>query len=185
MAGESEILEFASEATNIMTQEQYEINNQLENGLAGFTDNRIMNKILKQSTLMAAALAKFIADNQDDDVVDTLDVPTLVEMLTTALLASITGSAAFDSTQAATGSTNLGNGMILKWGVATLSAGETNVAFPVQFPNACFNVVANDNTNNAYNVGTHTFGALGFKAIAKDNAGTPVITDIVWHAIGN
>jgi hypothetical protein len=185
MAGTNEILEFASEATTILTQDQYENNPQLENGLSGFTDNRIMNKILKQATLMAASLAQFMADNQEDDIVDTLDVPAMTALLTTAVLNSITESSAFASTQTTSGSTNLGNGMILKWGISTLIAGETNIAFPVQFPNNCFNVVGNDHSSNAYNVGTYTFTALGFKAIAKNNAGTDVITDIVWHAIGN
>lgn len=182
---DNEILEFAESATAILSQAQYEANAQLPDGLSGFTDNLIINKILKQATLIAATVAQFMADNQVDDIVDTLDVPTLVAILTTATVAAVTESSAFDSTQSSSGSTNLGNGMILKWGTSTLTAGETNIAFPVQFPNDCFNVVGNDNSSNAYNIGTYTFTDMGFKAIAKDNILIAVATDIVWHAVGN
>ena len=185
MTATNEILEFAGSATAILSQAQYQANVQLENGLSGYTDNLIMNKILKQATLIAASVAQFIADNQVDDVVDTLPVNTIVTMLTNAIVFAVTNSSAFGSFQDQIGYTKLGNGTIEAWGTAVIAASETIVSFPTPFPNNCFNVTANDNTSSAHGVGTYSWDKDKFKAIAKDGSGTAQATTIVWRAVGN
>lgn len=84
----TEILPFAGSATgtDILTQSAYSTDSQRHTGnVTGVARRALVNKVLKQSSLLAASLAKFIADHQGTAVVDTLSETALAVMLENAL----------------------------------------------------------------------------------------------------
>lgn len=84
----NEILPFANDdtGTNLLTQAEYLADPQREIGnQPGIARAKLANKVLRQSSLIAAAVAQFIADNQAVDVTDDLDPADLATYLTNAL----------------------------------------------------------------------------------------------------
>ena len=70
----NEILKFAetNTGTNLLTQAEYLADAQRPIGnQPGVARSKLVNKALRQSSLIAAAVAQFIADNQANNVVDT------------------------------------------------------------------------------------------------------------------
>lgn len=70
----NEILQFAETdtGTNLLTQAEYLADAQRPIGnQPGVARSKLVNKALRQSSLIAAAVAQFIADNQTNNVVDT------------------------------------------------------------------------------------------------------------------
>lgn len=70
----NEILRFAETdtGTNLLTQAEYLADSQRPIGnQPGVARSKLVNKALRQSSLIAAAVAQFIADNQTNNVVDT------------------------------------------------------------------------------------------------------------------
>lgn len=70
----NEILQFAETdtGTNLLTQAEYLAHAQRPIGnQPGVARSKLVNKVLRQSSLIAAAVAQFIADNQTNNVVDT------------------------------------------------------------------------------------------------------------------
>lgn len=86
MAG-NEFLVFAEgPGSNLPTQAEYAVDPLRTTGnVPGIARPKPNNKALLQSSLMAAAIAQFIADNQLEDVVDTLTPGELVVMFINAL----------------------------------------------------------------------------------------------------
>lgn len=85
----NEILPFASTdtGTNLLTQAEYSADAQRPIGnQPGVARSKLVNKVLKQTSLVAAALAKYVADNQGTNVTDALTVDALA-----ALIASVAG----------------------------------------------------------------------------------------------
>lgn len=87
----SEILVFAEgPGANLETQAAYAADPLRATGnVAGIARSAINNKAIHQGTLMAAALAKFMADNQINNVVDTATVADLATWLGDALRGSL------------------------------------------------------------------------------------------------
>lgn len=84
----NDILRFADNdtGTNLLTQAEYLVDPQREIGnQPGIARSKLVNKVLRQSSLIAAAVAQFIANNQAIDVTDDLDPADLVTYLTEAL----------------------------------------------------------------------------------------------------
>lgn len=95
MPGNNEILPFCptDSGTNLLTQAEYLAATDRTTGNApGIASLELVNKALRQSSIVAAAVAQFIADLQADDVVDDLSVPTLASMLSTAVKAAAYGA---------------------------------------------------------------------------------------------
>jgi hypothetical protein len=91
----NEILPFDGTDTNILTQDEYSSDTQRTNGMvAGIARSKLFNKAHKQSSLMSAALAQFIADNQSNDITDTLTPATIAGYLDAAITASVPGGGA-------------------------------------------------------------------------------------------
>jgi len=70
----NQILQIASSdtGTNLLTQAEYAADAQRPTGnLPGVARSKLVNKALRQTSLMAAGVAQFIADKQPNDVVDT------------------------------------------------------------------------------------------------------------------
>lgn len=81
---------FATGASaNVISQADYEALTELVTGFtAGKASSAQVNKALRQATFIAAALAQYVADTKNTDVLDDGDLSTFVTTLTEALNAS-------------------------------------------------------------------------------------------------
>lgn len=88
----NEILSFASTdtGTNLLTQAEYTADAQRTIGnQPGIARSKLVNKALRQSSLLSAALAQYMAARQSENVVDTKTVEQLKVMLDNAILQQI------------------------------------------------------------------------------------------------
>ena len=84
----NEILQFAETdtGTNLLTQAEYLADAQRPIGnQPGVARSKLVNKALRQSSLIAAAVAQFIADNQANNVVDTADPADIADWIEAAV----------------------------------------------------------------------------------------------------
>lgn len=84
----SEILAFASTdtGTNLLTQAEYTADAQRTTGnQPGIARSKLVNKAMRQSNLIAAGVAKFIADYQTNNVTDSLTVQNVADYLAQAI----------------------------------------------------------------------------------------------------
>lgn len=91
----NEILTFAGTdtGTNLLTQAEYTSDSQRAIGnQPGIARSKLVNKAMRQSTLVAAALAQYMANRQAVDVVDTKTVSELEAMLVNAIAAQISAA---------------------------------------------------------------------------------------------
>ena len=93
MPGLNKILPFATEeGANVLSDAEWDaLTAQGVGFTAGVAPSIQLNKAWRQSSVMAAALAQFIADNQVEDITDAVPVATLAEYLQEALAAGIIG----------------------------------------------------------------------------------------------
>lgn len=94
----SEILPFAQGVgANVQSQVDYAAEPLRSSGnVAGIARSAVNNKALRQASLMASALAQYIADNQANNVVDTATSADIAGWLSAAILADV-GTAALPS----------------------------------------------------------------------------------------
>lgn len=88
----NEILQFASTntGTNLLTQTEYAADAQRTTGnQPGIARSKLVNKALRQSSLLAAGLAEFIADYQANNVTDSLTPQNIADYLLAAIQANI------------------------------------------------------------------------------------------------
>ena len=88
----NEILQFASTntGTNLLTQAEYSADAQRTTGnQPGIARSKLVNKALRQSSLLAAGLAEFIADYQANNVTDSLTPQNIADYLLAAITANI------------------------------------------------------------------------------------------------
>lgn len=91
MPGVNKILEFCATdtGTNLLTDAAYAADAQRPIGnQPGIARSPLVNKSLRQTSVIAAALAQFIADNQGADVTDSLTPTAIAAMLVTAFTAA-------------------------------------------------------------------------------------------------
>lgn len=84
----NEILRFAETdtGTNLLTQAEYSADSQRPIGnQPGVARSKLVNKALRQSSLIAAAVAQFIADNQANNVVDTATPADIADWIEAAV----------------------------------------------------------------------------------------------------
>lgn len=84
----NEILRFAETdtGTNLLTQAEYLADSQRPIGnQPGVARSKLVNKALRQSSLIAAAVAQFIADNQANNVVDTATPTDIADWIEAAV----------------------------------------------------------------------------------------------------
>lgn len=85
----NEILPFASTdtGTNLLTQAEYVADAQRTTGnQPGIARSKLVNKSLRQASLLAAGLAEFIADYQANNVTDSLTAQNIADYLYAAIL---------------------------------------------------------------------------------------------------
>lgn len=88
----NEILPFASTntGTNLLTQAEYLADAQRTTGnQPGIARSKLVNKSLRQASLLAAGLAEFIADYQANNVTDSLTPQNIADYLLAAIQANI------------------------------------------------------------------------------------------------
>lgn len=88
----NEILQFASTntGTNLLTQAEYTADAQRTTGnQPGIARSKLVNKALRQASLVAAGLAEFIADYQANNVTDSLTPQNIADYLLAAIQANI------------------------------------------------------------------------------------------------
>lgn len=88
----NEILPFASTntGTNLLTQAEYAADAQRTTGnQPGIARSKLVNKSLRQASLIAAGLAEFIADYQSNNVTDSLTPQNIADYLLAAITANI------------------------------------------------------------------------------------------------
>ncbi|UGB47012.1 hypothetical protein LQ772_06890 [Frateuria edaphi] len=135
----NDFLPFAGGAgANVLTQADYAALAALGPGFgSGILLSDQLNKVLRQGTVMAAALAQFIADNSGNNVVDDGTTATIESSLVAAIAALRT--AAFSGSNqslGANGYQKFPGGLILQWGGAVTAAdGSAVITFPIAFPN--------------------------------------------------
>lgn len=93
----NEILPFSGTdtGTNLLTQAEYSADAQRPVGnQPGVARSKLVNKALKQASLISAAIGKFMADNQANDVKDDQTVTTIAGYFTTSITAMINAAIA-------------------------------------------------------------------------------------------
>jgi hypothetical protein len=91
----NEILPFSSTdtGTNLLSQAEYDADAQRPIGnQAGIARSKLVNKVLKQTSLISAAVAQYIADNQIEDVTDGDAVLDIAGYLESAIQSQIDDS---------------------------------------------------------------------------------------------
>lgn len=90
MAGTNSILQFGATCTNILTQALYNSDTQRPLGnQSGVARSPLINKVLKQGSLMATGLAQFIADGQANNIDDTLTPANIAAYLKAAVVGNV------------------------------------------------------------------------------------------------
>lgn len=78
------ILKIAGSSTNILTQDEYLASPQLDAGFSGHSNSQLINKMLKQMSMVAAGMSQFIANNQPEDVGDILTLDEYAALFSNA-----------------------------------------------------------------------------------------------------
>jgi hypothetical protein len=113
----NEILTFASTdtGTNLLTQSEYSTDTQRPIGnQPGIARSKLVNKTLRQASLLSAGVAQYMADNQSTNIIDSLTPAQIATAMQNSVLAQInaaTGSLGTMSTQNAN-SVNITGGSI-------------------------------------------------------------------------
>ena len=88
----NEILRFAETdtGTNLLTQSEYAADSQRPIGnQPGVARSKLVNKALRQSSLIAAGIAEFIADKQSNNITDSLTPQNIADYFEAAILSAI------------------------------------------------------------------------------------------------
>lgn len=115
---------------NVVTQAQFEALTALATGfVAGKASSAQINKVLRQASFIAAALAQVVSDKMASDVLDNGDMPALVALMKSALTPAastipISGGGT-GATTAATARSNLGLGSVATESTVPVSKGGT------------------------------------------------------------
>ena len=88
----NEILQFAETdtGTNLLTQAEYAADSQRPIGnQPGVARSKLVNKALRQASLIAAGLAEYIADNQANNITDALTPQNIADYLQAAITGAL------------------------------------------------------------------------------------------------
>ncbi len=160
---------------NVMTQAAYEALAALGVGYSsGTAPSNAFNKTFRQSSVMAAALATYISNTLDADVLDNGDLAALVGQLDAAIRAVVrqaSGSAIVPLTFGSTINWDLANGSIF----SVTMANNATLAVPANLAAGAYAIyVAQDST------GSHT---LDFAANFRSSLGIPPILSTAPNAV--
>jgi hypothetical protein len=177
---------------NVLTQVQYEaLPALISTGFtAGVAPSVQLNKVWRQSSIMAAVLAQFISDLSGADAIDDGTTATLLANLKIATQGP--GQALSPN-----GYHKLSGGLILQWGTETapasgVSTSSVSVFFPIAFTSAVASITGAPNGN----ANTSAGGFPVFAAPSPTLSGFSAVLDVLgfttfnqtctfkWFAIG-
>lgn len=155
---------------NVITQAQYEAMTALATGfVAGKASSAQINKVLRQASFIAAALAQVVSDKMNSDVLDNGDLPALVALMKSALTPSastipISGGGTGGTTAAAARS-NLGLGTVATENTVPVNKGGTGATTAADArTNFGLGTLATQNTAPIANGGTGATTAAAARA---------------------
>lgn len=150
----NDFLAFATApGANVSLQTDYAALAARSNGFsAGVASSAQVNKALRQSAFVAAAVAQFTADLQAGNVADDGIIANFETQLKNAIVAqAATAFTGANRNAASTGYQKLPGGLILQWGLTpSIAAGvAAGTTFPIAFPGGVFAITATyTNTNS-------------------------------------
>ena len=179
----TEFLPFATAGgANVQSQAAFQAATTTDTGfIAGIAPSANLNKVWRQSSVMAAAIANFIMNELAVDVPDDGNMAGLITNLTNAIKVAALSNET--SSQAANGWIKFASGLILQWGQHNTATGNNDyIVFPEAFPLACFNVIVTEGAAGGWGsgppspviYGVNSLAAAGFHVSgARLLAGTP------------
>jgi hypothetical protein len=166
----NQFLPFATGGSaNVTDQTTYAGASTTANGFSsGLAKSADVNKVLRQASFVAAAVAQMIADNQSNNVNDDGNVSNFETNLIAAIRALVPG--AFVYLKAGTGYIKFpGAGApVIQWGQLTASGGVATCTYSFAFPTATLAVLATEASASAWSssnisvYGTYSQNASGF-----------------------
>lgn len=143
----NKIYKFAENGTtsDLLTDSEYDADSQrLIGNQPGIARAKLVNKALKQHSVMSAGLASFLATNQATNIDDTLTGPQIETAIGAALNGFAKGS---NQLLAVNGYQIFAGGLIIQWGTLNDAVNTDGViTFPITFPTAClFRICRNTN----------------------------------------
>lgn len=212
MSVENDFIAFAvGEDANVLSQSAYAANTSLtQNGFsAGIAPSAQLNKVWRQSSIMAAVIAQFIVQRTGQAAIDDGTTATLLANLL-ASAAALNGDATqtfnvspavstneavnlgqFTSSLGANGYQKLPSGLIIQWGNNSVPGQSVDavITLPLAFPNSFLAVVATlgsslGGTSNVVGIGAAPNGTkTSFDVTVPSNSTTGA--GFSWLAIGN
>lgn len=86
----NDILQFATDNTNVLTQAEYVADGQRTSGnVPGVARSKLVNKAARQASTISAGVGQFMADNQATNITDTLTPAAISTAMTSAVRAAI------------------------------------------------------------------------------------------------
>ncbi|WP_434524429.1 gp53-like domain-containing protein [Photorhabdus asymbiotica] len=138
-----------SNNSNALSQYDYESRSELQDGFDPLKkfDLHVLNKVLRQSSTISSVVANFIATESGSDVLDDGDVTKITAQLKNVLdqkIAKCCNLNVNTADKVENGWWKCGDtGIIIQWGQAKGSLNINDYRnFTIQFPNACFQIVA-------------------------------------------
>lgn len=180
---------------NVLSQADWAALAQRPTGFqSGIAKSAQLNKAWRQSSIMAAVLGQFIADQSGQNAVD--------DGTTTALLTNLIAAVRASSTQLFTGTNQnlsasgyqklpgpqagFAGGLMLQWGSVSATNGLGNVTFPIAFPTALVGVFIGETSGagnpNVWGIRSQT--RTGFIGVVCDLTGAAITDGSYYYALG-
>ena len=191
---------------NVMSQEEWEALPALLSGFtAGKASSAQVNKVIRQASFIAAALAQFVSDKTQRDVLDNGDLPGFVELLGSGFAVEYLsrknpfGDIKSDGT-VKTALENLGfgerlleadgyfelpGGLLLQWGHGSIQATNATVRFKKPFNVTPFIVLPHKITADNRYVTSVNYTLTGFSLYGWNGGGVATnIDSYTYFALG-
>ncbi|WP_445497431.1 gp53-like domain-containing protein [Photorhabdus sp. SF281] len=182
-----------SNNSNVLSQYYYESRSELQDGFNPLKqfDLHVLNKALRQSSVISSAVADFIATESGSDVLDDGNVTKITAQLKNVLEQKIAKCCNLNvntANKVANGWWKCGDtGIIIQWGQANGSLNINDYRnFTIPFPNACFQIVATyaDFYNFGSGVAAVPISASQFIVTCRNSANELKNTFVRYFAIG-
>lgn len=168
-------------------------------GIADVTNSRVyLSGLVPNMTGLTPGSVYFLSPSSAGALTAAQPTSNIVRLgiakSTTELFLSPIFLTGFDASFSSPGYIKLPNGGIFQFGLGTTGAsgtGKLDVVFPIAWPNACLNLVANItavvSAPSPYTIATSTPTTTGFTAYSTGTASSTLIDNIVffWNAIGS
>lgn len=187
MSAENDFLVFAgSSGANVITQSAYAALSALTNGFsAGLAASNQLNKVWRQSSIMAAVMAGFIVQETGDNVIDngSSGLATILANFTSAVQAAAVAGLFSAASATVPGYFEFENGIKVCWGTTNLGGTSGTVTMPISFTSTTSYVpvgIMGDSSG-----GTANFTRSSANSFAVNVGGSTGSTNVNWVAFGH